>query len=303
MLLTNPITKQGFFNRVGEMRAEFDARVRPERTVTPQRFAWDYWYVDGQYAYMRTLARHFFSPNLYRSFTAQLRCWGESNLGCSALSELWISYYIDGCRQNLHTDVAQGTWAIVFSLTGWDDRHFTGGETVILNPIALDYWRHFDPQRPLEHLELFQHLPPRFNELIVFDARIPHAVTPVEGARDPVDSRVVLHGWFQAPYLLIDGCLGRAEVEPIIDNIRRAWKMQRHSLGRMHGTLTLRLLVKDSGEIVRVEPLATTLTSLEGRKNAGEEAVTYGMHAASLANFPASSGVSTITMPLIAADP
>jgi hypothetical protein len=302
LLLSNPIIQPDFFGRADEMRSEFAARVRPDRTATPQRFAWDYWYVEGQYAYMRSLARHFFSPNLYRAYLALLRGWGEKHLGCSALSELWISYYIDGCHQNLHTDVGQGAWAVVFSLTGWDKRRFTGGETVLLNPVALDYWRHFDPDRPLEHAQLFHHSPSRFNELIVFDARVPHAVTPVEGTRDPMDSRVVLHGWFYSPDLFVDGCLTRAEVKPVVDHLCSGWNKRRSGLGHMHGVLTLRLWVSREGGVERAEPLATTLVSLEGRAGADEKAIALGVEVSGLALFPCSAGSTTIVVPLNAAD-
>ena len=55
--------------------------------------------------------------------------FGEDRLGCSRVSEPWLSFYVDGCRQELHADVPQGPWAFVFSLTRWDERPFEGGET------------------------------------------------------------------------------------------------------------------------------------------------------------------------------
>jgi hypothetical protein len=302
LLSSHLVIEREFFGRAADMRAEFEARVGPDRAASPQRLAWDYWYVEGQYAYMRSLARHFFSPNLYRSFLTILRGWGAEHLGCTACSELWISYYVDGCRQNLHTDVGQGTWAIVFSLTRWDQRRFTGGETVLLNPTILDYWRGFDPDRPMEHAQLFHHIPSRFNELIVFDARIPHAVTPVEGSRDPMDSRVVLHGWFNEPTPWFDGCLTRAEAEPAADQLCAAWNLKRSGLGRMHGVLTVRLRISADGEVERVEPLAATLVSLEGRPTAAEQAIAMAVEAAGLARFPRCGGGTAIVLPFIAKD-
>lgn len=46
---------------------------------------------------------------------------------------------------------------------------------------------------------------PRFNRLIVFDGRYPHGVRMVEGTRDPVKARAVLHGWFTEPAPFFDG--------------------------------------------------------------------------------------------------
>ena len=45
----------------------------------------------------------------------------------------------------------------------------------------------------------------QFNRLTVFDGRFPHGVRPVEGTRDPLKSRLVLHGWFTEPTPFFDG--------------------------------------------------------------------------------------------------
>ena len=51
-------------------------------------------------------------------------------------------------------------------------------------------------------------MPPRFNQLLVFDPRLPHGVRPVEGTRDPRAARLVLHGWFTQPAPFFQGtCL------------------------------------------------------------------------------------------------
>ena len=48
---------------------------------------------------------------------------------------------------------------------------------------------------------------PRFNRLTVFDGRYPHGVRPVEGTRDPLKARLVLHGWFTDPTPFFEGVL------------------------------------------------------------------------------------------------
>ncbi len=60
--------------------------------------------------------------------------------GCGACR---MSYYIDGCSQDLHCDNPQGPFAYVLSLTKWDIRRFTGGETMILKPRVLNFWQGF----------------------------------------------------------------------------------------------------------------------------------------------------------------
>ena len=58
-----------------------------------------------------------------------------------------------GSRQELHTDAPHGPFAFVLSLT-LDERRFSGGETVLLQPHVLDYWRGFDPSTGAETSEL-----------------------------------------------------------------------------------------------------------------------------------------------------
>lgn len=70
--------------------------------------------------------------------------YAREELGCAGVTPVWLSCYVDGCRQELHADVPHGPWAFVLSLTRWDARKFTGGETFILKPEVLDYWRSFD---------------------------------------------------------------------------------------------------------------------------------------------------------------
>jgi len=46
---------------------------------------------------------------------------------------------------------------------------------------------------------------PLFDRLTVFDARLPHGVSRVEGERDPRGGRLVLHGWFTEPAPFSEG--------------------------------------------------------------------------------------------------
>ena len=40
--------------------------------------------------------------------------------------------------------------AFVLSLTDWEGRSFSGGETLLFQPHMLDYWTSFDPERGME---------------------------------------------------------------------------------------------------------------------------------------------------------
>ena len=125
-------TVDEFFPEAGEMRRVFDGRLGARWGAPPERFVWDYWHVPDQYTYVRTFADEFFPSELYRRFLDHLLAWGRATLGCTNIARPWLSYYVDGCRQELHADVPHGPWAFAFSLTNWPERSFTGGETFLL---------------------------------------------------------------------------------------------------------------------------------------------------------------------------
>ena len=58
-----------------------------------------------------------------------------------------------------------------------------------------------------ETSDLLTLVPPLFNQLTVFDPRMPHGVRVVEGTRDPCRGRLVLHGWFTQPAPFFQGVL------------------------------------------------------------------------------------------------
>ena len=86
---------------------------------------------------------------------------------------------MSGCHQGLHADAPHGPFAFVLSLTNWEGRRFSGGETMLLQPHVLDYWRRFDSGVGTELPQLTTLIPPRLGQLTVFDGRIPHGVQPV----------------------------------------------------------------------------------------------------------------------------
>lgn len=60
--------------------------------------------------------------------------------------------------QELHADSPHGPWAFVLSLTQWEGRSFSGGETMIFQPHMLDFWSSFDPAKGFE-LKDMVHVP------------------------------------------------------------------------------------------------------------------------------------------------
>jgi hypothetical protein len=296
------IIQPDFFRRASEMRSEFEALVGPARSASWSRFCWDYWYVPNQFAYLRTFARNVFSRELYREFATILRLWGLEKLGSAGWTEPWLSYYIDGCGQQFHSDLLHGPWAWVYSLTRWDCRRFSGGETVLISGRILDYWRKFDPGKPAEVNDILTSIPAEFNQLLVFDGRVPHAVAAVEGAHDPLASRVVLHGWFLPPVARADGALPFPQAEPVLRAITDSWSVQRKEFNRINGLVVFRAHVGANGSIEDVQLVANTLASLDGVVEACTRVQALAHALVSSSHFPKSTGATTITIPFIAGD-
>ncbi len=59
-----------------------------------------------------------------------------------------------GLLQELHADSPHGPWAFVLSLTDWEHRGFTGGETTIFQPHMLNFWSSFDPDKGFEFKDM-----------------------------------------------------------------------------------------------------------------------------------------------------
>lgn len=71
--------------------------------TTGERFVWDYWHVPDQYTLLRTPADQFFPEEQYQQLEDALLDYGEEQLGCRGISPIWLSYYVDGCRQVQHS--------------------------------------------------------------------------------------------------------------------------------------------------------------------------------------------------------
>ncbi len=250
-----------FFDGAREMREAFEERFRDPRHLRPDRFAWDFWHVADQYTYLRTSAQRFFSRPLFTRFAIRLSMWGRDHLGCPRIQAPWLSYYVDGCRQELHTDVPHGPWAYIFSLTDWEHRRFRGGETLLLEPWCLEYWRHYDVARSSELSSLVRLIPARFNQLTVLDPRIPHGVRRVEGTQDPLGSRVVLHGWFEEPTLTLSPSLEQAGGAAVVSATLGALEERLDAIRDVAGLVSARVRVDAGGAVEEIAVLTDTLVS------------------------------------------
>ena len=236
-------------------RDEWESRFADPLVVNPDRFIWDYWYVPGQYALMRTTAERFFSPDTYdRLEQAMLKA--ANRVGCRAMSQPWISYYVSGMEQRLHTDAPHGPFAFVFSLTE-DERRFTGGETMILKDSASA--SSGTPQDAKEMHDLFDTIPPRLGQLLCFDGRIPHGVVQVRGVQDPLHARVVVHGWYTEPTPHFEGDIDELVATEILNVVLEGLFGELQNLPPATGAVIAKLHIDADGSVTQIEVLSCTL--------------------------------------------
>jgi hypothetical protein len=310
-LSPTPIRVEKNFSSIArDLRAVFDRKFADPRKTTIDRFVWDFWHIEDQYSVLRTPARHYFSKPLFEKLERELVSYGQERLGCNGISDPWISLYVDGSYQNFHADSPHGPWAYVFSLTNWKKREFTGGETLVAKDALLNFWPAFTRDkrntRGIEFEDLFSTIPPEFNQLTLFDPRLPHAVKEVRGTRDPLKGRLVVHGWFVEPRPFVRGALAAKAIlhrktGEKLDRILEPLSRELSSLRELQGTAAIRVDVAPSGRTGRQELLCHTLinSATPGDPELPLEALRRIAESIDAAEFPKSSGKSSITIPFL----
>ena len=276
-----------------------------------------------QYSMLRTPAAAYFPEELFEEFCEELAEFGQKHLGCDAFTPPWLACYVDGHEMAWHSDASHGPFAFVVNLTpdgcharaesekpGW----FEGGETVLLRPEILDYWRGFDGSKGLEADSIIERVDPApFGRVVCFDGRVPHSVSRVKGTRDPRRGRLVLTGWFSAPRPSAEGGLAEdgapsEEAAEILDAaLAVAYDaMDELELARVAGFLGVRVAVTAAGVVQSVDALCDTLRVDSGEQRpldddeVPDDVSTRELIAAALgeAAFPPSSSATTFTLPL-----
>jgi 2OG-Fe(II) oxygenase superfamily len=281
------------------LRAHFDTRFAKPREAESGRFVWDFWHVPGQYSHLRTPAYLYFPKRVYDAFHQRLVKWGRETLGCHDVSPPWLSCYVDGCSQELHGDLPHGHFAWVFSLTKWQQRSFSGGETMMLREDVLDYWRHFQSEAGIERDQVLQLVPPEFNRLLVFDPRIPHGVREVRGTRDPREGRLVIHGWFVQPRPFISGPLSEAALDKGISQLSVHIQAAIAQGLDLAGLVSLRFIVSADGRVQKTQLLVDTTRGAGEDRERREIFVKNVLSALKTLKFPKQRGASTVTLPLV----
>jgi hypothetical protein len=254
--MRDPFLIEECFLPAGEasaLRAGFEAHFAdPHRHRPDSHQIWNYWFVPDLYTYLRTAPEKVLPPELVQRFHARLSRWALERLGLNCVTWPNLSLYVDGCVQHLHNDSTNGRFGFVYSLT-LDNRRSIGGETIVLREGDL-FRAHLT--RAGAGTAMQELIEPRFNRLVLFDDRMPHGVRRIEGAMDPLDGRIVLHGHISEGEPVLRGPHDRGEiVESVSEEVALALKGNRAAAVDSHGPLTLRMRIAASGAVESVEPL------------------------------------------------
>lgn len=255
--------EKNFYKKSHELREYFEQQFRDPRQTQSERFVWDYWHVKDQYCQLRTPAYHYFPEKIYYPFHERLVKWGRENLGCHDVSPPWLSYYVHGHFQNLHSDMPHGPWAYVYSLSPKQIK-FDGGQTLMLKDSVLNFWSSDrSGHAAYEMSEFFHEVTPLFGQLLIFDSRVPHAVKEVKNILDPLDARLVIHGWFVEPRPYVIGGLRTSQVAHVIDRWLPQLQEWLYQQATLQGCLTVKLWIAPSGAVSDLVLQTNTVRQLQ----------------------------------------
>jgi len=281
----------------GALRADIDAHFANPGAHHPDTHqVWNYWFVPELYTYLRTTPEKVIARERAVAFHDALRQWSTTHLGMVEVSWPYLSLYVGGCRQGWHNDSRNGRFGFVYSLTR-NERRTIGGETLIR--------RDADPFRgnlttATAGRGFYEVVEPRFNRLLIFDDRLPHAVERVDGSMDPVEGRFVLHGHLSEGSAVIVGALPAAQVaEQLNAALSRFGADVAASATFYHGPLIIRLTIDAFGAVAGCEVLVDRVMHPDPG-HVGWDAVRSGLLARLGAlKFPPSGGHTILIQPVL----
>jgi len=279
------------------MRADIDAHfAKPFAHGADTHQIWNYWFVPELYTYLRTAPEKLFTGANLRNFMIALQTWSLETLGLGIVTQPHLSLYVPGCRQGWHNDSGNGRFAFVYSLTR-DERRTTGGETLVMR--EGDGMRR-NLTRPSAGRNFFETVAPKFNRLVVFDDRIPHAVERVDGVMDPLEGRLVLHGHIWESGTAVHGALPLPTVEHAVGLAVDAFVAEAGArLAPYHGPLTLRLSVAASGRVTSCDVLIDRVVQQEMDDTEWEPLREQLLERLDALCFPAAAGDTAIILPVM----
>jgi Rps23 Pro-64 3,4-dihydroxylase Tpa1-like proline 4-hydroxylase len=283
------------------MRRDIEAHfAEPSAQRADTHQIWNYWFVPELYTYLRTSPEKIIRRSRVESFLQMLRGWSVATLGMGQITWPYLSLYTSGCRQGWHNDSGNGRFGFVYSLTK-NVRHTIGGETLILH--EADPFRN-NLTRPTAGRGLYEAIEPRFNRLVVFDDRLPHAVERVDGTMDPIEGRFVLHGHLSEAEPAVTGALpASAALEPIAAALRIFATEAAARVLLYHGPLALRLTINASGSVVNCSVLLDRVIHRDPGDAEWQNLRAQLIARLSEPKFPAALGETVVIQPVLFGPP
>jgi hypothetical protein len=124
-------------------------------------------------------------------------------------------------------------------------------------------------------------------------------VSEVEGVIDPMDARLVIHGWFVQPRPYVIGGLSVTQVEKVLSRQLSESENYFKEMGLVHGTVSLRLFVNASGKITSSKVLTNNVQGLQDPFGQKEFFNSWLKIFVKDLAFPKAKKPSAITLPLI----
>jgi hypothetical protein len=152
--------------------------------------------------------------------------------------------------------------------------------------------------RPCWSEGFFRSIEPRFNRLLVFDDRMPHAVQIVEGNMDPSEGRIVLHGHIRESGPIVDGPLPQEVVQEIANQLAMGYSKELgNALMIYHGLAAVRCMVQPDGTVVGARLILDRVRRLSGEGPKVQEMLAELVTRVSRLRFPTSALQTMITIP------
>lgn len=286
--------EQDFFVCATEMRNELDVLLdSPYQDVV----AWSYFSVPKLYTFLKAKSRDIFSRPLFQSFMERLRKWSLDELGLVPTADPTLNLMVNGCGLSLHSDFHNGALGYVYSLTRWDTRRFSGGETLLLRDGIPSYKKH-----QVQGDDLYELIPAFFNQLLVFDDRIVHGVPTIEGSMDPKEGRIALVGHLRATGIKAEGAIPASLARRTVLEWLPGLAKQIHPYSDVQGTFVCRILVTASGSVGTIHVLTDNLVTPSSGYGASSavNAVRECLQANLMRlRFPPAARESRITIPVL----
>jgi hypothetical protein len=250
-MITRQHIEVNFFDQAEELRAVLDAKFdKPYDDTT----LWQYYAVPQLYTYLRTTPRGVFPNSLFGPFLERLHNWSFEYLGLLPIGDPTLHLMVNGCSLSLHSDFHNGSLGYVYSLTRWDRRTFSGGETLLMKDGIPSYKKH-QAHGPT----LFELVPACFNQLLVFDDRIVHATPVIEGSMNPKEGRIAMVGHIRSTSARVTGPLSGSIVRQIIAEMLPELAHRLEKYRDVDGTISFRLKIDPGGEVTSLSVLTNNL--------------------------------------------